>query len=409
MTIFDAKTMRFDPDPIVGALPASIRVYLVGGAVRDHLRGVVAKDCDWLVVGATPHDLLTAGFRPVGADFPVFLHPVTHEEYALARTERKTAPGYRGFVFHAAPDVSLEDDLARRDLTINAMAVDGAGRLIDPFGGQHDLRRNVLRHVGPAFSEDPVRLLRLARLRSTLSDARIFTIAVDTCRLCENMVAVGEVDALVAERVWQEMALGLLGARPALLVDTLQMCGAWPRLAGAEAAELLGRAEVLAGLSASSAALPGLAQRWAAWWLLAAAHSSRAARLQDELAVRWKVPGELTALATTVLKIAAQELPEVSAGATDATPIVDLIQQTDALRKPVRFAMALDVVRVVARPDVSLPRWSSVIESLRRQPLQAAIDAAKRQGQALPEAVRQARIAYCQAYLHRADAAPAAK
>ena len=187
------------------------RTYLVGGAVRDDLLGVTGGDRDWVVVGATPTEMLEAGFVPVGRDFPVFLHPQTHEEHALARTERKTAPGYHGFSFHADPSVTLEDDLARRDLTVNAMARDEHGALIDPYGGARDLRDGVLRHVGEAFVEDPVRILRLARFAARLPE---FRVADETAALMRRMVQAGEVDALVPERVWQELSRGLMEARP---------------------------------------------------------------------------------------------------------------------------------------------------------------------------------------------------
>jgi tRNA nucleotidyltransferase (CCA-adding enzyme) len=202
-------------------------VFLVGGAVRDGLLGLSGADRDWVVVGATPQAMLDQGYEPVGRDFPVFLHPRTHEEYALARTERKTAPGYRGFVVHAAPDVTLEQDLSRRDLTINAMAQDAQGRLIDPFGGQRDLQARVFRHVTEAFREDPVRILRVARFAARFAD---FTVAPETLTLMREMVQAGEVDALVGERVWQELARGFMADHPTRMIDVLTDCGAWPRL-----------------------------------------------------------------------------------------------------------------------------------------------------------------------------------
>jgi len=204
-----------------------MKAYVVGGSVRDQLLGRSHGDRDWVVVGATPDQLIAAGFRPVGKDFPVFLHPQTHEEYALARTERKTAPGYHGFVFHAAPEVTLEQDLARRDLTINAMALDETGALIDPFGGKRDLDARVLRHVSPAFAEDPVRILRLARFAAHLGD---FSVAPETMQLMQQMVVAGEVDALVAERVWQELSRGLMEQHPSRLFDILHACGALARV-----------------------------------------------------------------------------------------------------------------------------------------------------------------------------------
>jgi len=204
-----------------------MKIYAVGGAVRDELLGLAVKDRDWVVVGATPQDMLGRGYLAVGRDFPVFLHPQTREEYALARTERKTAPGYTGFAFHAAPGVTLEQDLVRRDLTINAIARDEAGAIIDPYGGRADLAARVLRHVSPAFAEDPVRILRVARFAARFAD---FSIAAETIDLMRGMVAAGEVDALVSERVWQELARGLMEARPSRMFEVLRECGALPRL-----------------------------------------------------------------------------------------------------------------------------------------------------------------------------------
>ena len=206
-----------------------MQVYKVGGCVRDELLGLPVKDRDWVVVGATPEDMLAAGYKPVGKDFPVFLHPDTHEEYALARTERKTAPGYTGFAFHAAPDVSLEDDLQRRDLTINAMAKTETGKLIDPYHGREDLEQRRLRHVSPAFTEDPVRILRVARFAARFADFD-FRVADDTLQLMRDMVTNGEVDALVPERVWQETVRALGEATPTRYFEVLRDCGALARL-----------------------------------------------------------------------------------------------------------------------------------------------------------------------------------
>ena len=206
-----------------------MQVYLVGGAVRDKLLGLPVKEQDWLVVGATPTQLLEQGYQQVGKDFPVFLHPDTHEEYALARTERKTAPGYSGFTFHAAPDVTIEEDLLRRDLTINAIAEDGTGQLIDPFNGQADIANKVLRHVSPAFIEDPVRILRLARFSARFAHLG-FNVAAETVQLMQNMVASGEVNALVAERVWQEWYKALAEYDPAMFFQVLKECDALPIL-----------------------------------------------------------------------------------------------------------------------------------------------------------------------------------
>ena len=204
-----------------------MKTYCVGGAIRDELLGLPVKDRDWVVVGATPEALLAQGYRPVGKDFPVFLHPLTHEEYALARTERKTAPGYAGFVFHTDPAVTLEEDLARRDLTINAMARGEDGVLRDPYGGQADLQARIFRHVSPAFAEDPVRILRMARFAARFAD---FRVAPETLQLMQAMVTAGEVDALVPERVWQELARGLMEARPSRMIEVLRDCCALARI-----------------------------------------------------------------------------------------------------------------------------------------------------------------------------------
>lgn len=203
-----------------------MKIYAVGGAVRDELLGLPVKDRDYVVVGATPEDMIAKGYRPVGKDFPVFLHPRTHEEYALARTERKSGRGYRGFQIFASPEVTLDDDLARRDLTINAMARDAQGRLIDPFHGAADIGARVLRHIGPAFVEDPVRILRVARFAARFG----FDIAPETLALMRRMVAEGEADHLVAERVWQEFSRGLMAEQPVRMFEALRACGALARI-----------------------------------------------------------------------------------------------------------------------------------------------------------------------------------
>lgn len=205
----------------------SIQTYIVGGAVRDELLGLAVKDQDYVVVGSTPEAMEVAGFKPVGKDFPVFLHPKTHQEYALARTERKTGLGYKGFVVHASPDVTLVEDLARRDLTINAIAKAENGQLIDPFKGLADIQSKTLRHVSDAFAEDPVRILRAARFAARFTD---FNVAPETILLMQGMVAAGEVDALVAERVWQELAKGLMETKPSRMFDVLRECGALKKI-----------------------------------------------------------------------------------------------------------------------------------------------------------------------------------
>ncbi len=212
-----------------------MQVFLVGGAVRDELLGLDVVDRDWVVVGSSPEEMVQLGFTPVGKDFPVFLHPKTHEEYALARTERKSAPGYHGFTFHASPDVTLIEDLARRDLTINAMAKTAEGELIDPFGGEKDLKAQVFRHVSNAFQEDPVRVLRLARFAARFPE---FTVSDETLQLAQTMAKQGEIQALVPERVWAEVAKGLMEKKPSRLFEVLMACEAfkilWPQCSSLE-------------------------------------------------------------------------------------------------------------------------------------------------------------------------------
>ena len=203
------------------------QIYSVGGAVRDELLGLPVKDRDYVVLGSTPEVMVAVGYKPVGKDFPVFLHPKTHEEYALARTERKTGKGYKGFTVHAAPNVTLEQDLARRDLTINAIAKSADGELIDPFNGVADIEAKTLRHVSDAFAEDPVRILRVARFAARFTE---FNIAPETMKLMNQMVVAGEVDALVAERVWQELAKGLMEGKPSRMFEVLRDCGALQKI-----------------------------------------------------------------------------------------------------------------------------------------------------------------------------------
>ncbi len=204
-----------------------MQTYIVGGAVRDELLGLSVQDRDYVVVGGTPEVMEANGFKPVGKDFPVFLHPRTHEEYALARTERKTGSGYKGFSVYASPEVTLEEDLARRDLTINAIAKDTDGKLIDPFNGLADIQSKTLRHVSKAFAEDPVRILRVARFAARFTE---FAVAPETSKLMQQMVTAGEVDALVAERVWQELAKGLMEAKPSRMFEVLRTCGALEKI-----------------------------------------------------------------------------------------------------------------------------------------------------------------------------------
>jgi len=334
--------------------------YVVGGAVRDALLGVHASDRDWVAVGTTPEELLALGYKPVGKDFPVFIHPRTGEEVALARTERKVGPGYHGFAFHAAPEVTLEEDLARRDLTINAIAQAEDGTLIDPHGGRRDIEARVLRHVSKAFVEDPVRLLRLARLAARLVD---FTVAPETMALLRHMVEAGEVDALVPERVWQELARGLMSARPSRMFTLLRECGALVRLLP-EVDRLWGvpqppehHPEVDTGLhlmlvldQCAQAAAP-LPVRWACLvhdlgkgttppdqWPRHLGHEGRGAALARRLAERLRIPTDCRELADVV----AREHGNVHrSGSLDADGVLRLFERCDALRRPARFADVL--------------------------------------------------------------------
>ncbi len=337
-----------------------MKSYVVGGAVRDELLGLPVKDHDWVVVGATPEEMVARGFRPVGKDFPVFLHPETHEEYALARTERKTAPGYRGFVFHTAPDVTLEQDLVRRDLTINAIARAEDGTLTDPFGGQADIGDRVFRHVSGAFSEDPVRILRLARFAARFAE---FSVAPETMALMRDMVANGEVDALVPERVWQEIARGLMEATPSRMLAVLRECGALARIMP-ELDALWGvpqpplhHPEIDTGvhmmLVVDYAAGRGfdLPVRFAALmhdlgkgatppenWPSHHGHEGLGVRLIDTLCKRLKVPNECRDLAL----MTAREHGNVSrAEILRPNTIVTMFERCDAFRKPRRFDQML--------------------------------------------------------------------
>ena len=324
---------------------APMKIYSVGGAVRDELLGLPVKDRDYVVVGATPEEMVKLGFKPVGREFPVFLHPATHEEYALARTERKVARGYHGFEFRAAPDVTLEQDLERRDLTINAIARNDKGLLIDPHGGAADLKAGVLRHVGPAFAEDPVRILRVARFAARFG----FEIAPATRALMRQMVADGEVDALVPERVWQEFARGLMEVQPSRMFRVLRDCEALGRIAP-ELDDLLAQEDtaepVLAGLDASAAADCGLEVRFAA--LL---------RSLDPLAVealctRLKVPAACRDLAL----LAARHCNTIlDAAELDADALLELFDSSDAWRRPERFGL-LVTAALIAAPHAAAAR-----------------------------------------------------
>ncbi len=398
-----------------------MKVYSVGGAVRDRLLGLPVTDHDWVVVGATAEQMLAAGYTPVGRDFPVFLHPQTRDEYALARTERKSAPGYRGFVVHADPSVTLEDDLVRRDLTINAIAQDPDGTLIDPFDGQRDLQAGVLRHVSAAFAEDPVRVLRLARFAARWPR---FLVAAETAALCAQMVAAGEVDALVAERVWQELSRGLMESQPSRMFEVLRDCGALARVLP-EVARLWGvpqpalhHPEIDTGVhlmlvldTAARLAAP-LPVRWAclvhdlgkgstppAEWPRHVAHEARSAKLADALADRLRVPADCRELGDVV----AREHGHIHRSQTlGAAATLRLLERCDALRRPERFEQALLACECDARgrlglQDAAYPQRERLTAALRValavDITRAAAQAVERgaTGPAIGDAVRRAR------------------
>ncbi len=335
-----------------------MKIYMVGGAVRDRLLGLPVTDRDWVVVGATPEQMLAQGFIPVGKEFPVFLHPETKEEYALARTERKVAPGYTGFTFHAAPDVTLEQDLARRDLTINAMAMTPDGTLIDPYGGRRDLERRILRHVSQAFVEDPVRILRVARFAARLAPWG-FRVAPETIELMQRMVENGEVNALVPERVWAELLRALGESKPSPFFEVLRACGAL-RVIFPEIDRLFGvpqpekyHPEVDVGVHTllvvdQSARLTSEREvRFAALvhdlgkgitpseqWPRHVGHEERGVPLVEGLCRRLRVPGRFRDLAVLVTRY---HLYFHRAAELRSATLLKLFYELDAFRRPQRF------------------------------------------------------------------------
>lgn len=400
-----------------------MQIYTVGGAIRDELLGRPVSDRDYVVVGATPEAMLAAGFRPVGKDFPVFLHPRTQEEYALARTERKSGHGYHGFTFHTAPDVSLEEDLARRDLTINAMARGDDGVLVDPFNGRADLEARVLRHVGPAFAEDPVRILRLARFAARFGD---FQVAPETLALMRRMVAEGEVDHLVAERVWQELARGLMEAHPERMLEVLRECGALVRLLP-EVAALFGvpqrpefhpevdtGAHLLLVLQAAAAMDLSLPARFAALthdlgkgltpaaeWPRHRDHEARGEPLLLTLCERLRVPVDCRELARLVML---QHGHVHRAGWEDGQwqpqVLVQVLERCDVQRRPERFEELLLAcvadhrgrLGSAAAPYPQQALWQAAAAAFRSVD-GGAIARACADKTRIPEALHQARLA----------------
>jgi tRNA nucleotidyltransferase (CCA-adding enzyme) len=338
-----------------------VKFYSVGGAVRDELLGLPVKDRDYVVVGATPEDMVRLGYKPVGKDFPVFLHPVTHEEYALARTERKSGRGYKGFKVYASPQVTLEEDLRRRDLTINAMAKAEDGTLIDPFGGKTDLEAGVLRHVSEAFAEDPVRNLRVARFAARFG----FRVADETLALMTKMVYSGETDYLVPERVWQEFSRGLAEPHPELMFDVLHRCGflrkAFP--------ELKSWPKSFSGSVAVRFAL-------LAWPL-------REPEV-NALCERLRAPNEVRELALAACR------NRTALRSSTPQALLELLKRADAFRRPERFAELLEVARL-AEPHIDTARVQRALQAA--SAVDAGAIAAKADSPAeIPRLVDQARV-----------------
>ena len=403
-----------------------MKVYEVGGAVRDALLGLAVKDRDYVVVGSTVDEMLAAGYKPVGKDFPVFLHPQTHEEYALARTERKTASGYKGFAVHASPEVTLEEDLARRDLTINAIAKDSDGNLIDPYNGIADLKAKTLRHVSDAFAEDPVRILRAARFAARFT---AFTVAPETNLLMQNMVQAGEVDALVSERVWQELTKGLMEQKPSRMFGVLRACGALNKILP-ELEALWGvpqppqyHPEVDTGVHVMMVIDYAAKQKFSLPIRFAVlmhdlgkgttpkeilprhiGHEERSVNLLKGIVKRIRVPNDCKELAHIVAKFhgklhqALQMKPRT---------LLEFLVELDAIRQPARFKDFLKACEADSRGRTGLENCATPAADLMLKVLEAAlsIDAGAVAKQfdtsdRIKEAVFEARLAAIDAYLN---------
>ncbi len=369
-----------------------MQTYVVGGAVRDELLGLAVKDHDHVVVGSTVEAMLIAGYKSVGKDFPVFLHPKTHEEYALARTERKTAKGYKGFVVHASPEVTLEEDLARRDLTINAIAKDADGKLIDPFNGIADIKSKTLRHVSAAFAEDPVRILRTARFAARFND---FTVAPETMALMKQMVVAGEVDALVPERVWQELAKGLMEDKPSRMFEVLRECGALQKILP-ELNRLWGvpqppqhHPEVDTGIHVMMVIDYAAKQHFSLPVRFAAlthdlgkgttpadilprhiAHEERSVSLLKDVSKRLRVPNDCKELAHIVAKFHGKlhQAPQMK-----PSTLLDFLMQLDAIRQPARFDDFLKACEADSRGRTGYEDCTTPAADLMKKILQAAL------------------------------------
>lgn len=389
-----------------------MQVFCVGGAVRDELLGLIVKDRDFVVVGSTPDQMEHLNFKPVGKDFPVFLHPKTHEEYALARTERKTGKGYKGFQIHADPSVTLEQDLARRDLTINAIAKDENGHLIDPYGGLDDLKLKIFRHVSPAFSEDPVRILRTARFAARFTE---FSIAPETLELMRDMVKNGEVDALVPERVWQEIAKGLMERKPSRMFEVLRECGALQKIMpeldilwGVPQPEIY-HPEIDTGLHIMMVIDYAAKQEFSLPIRFAAlthdlgkgttpkdilprhtGHEVRGVDLLKEVSRRLRVPNDCKELAQIVAKFHGK-VHQVSKMQPET--VLQFLMDTDAIRQPQRFQEFLLACECDSRGRISFEESECLESQMLMRLLKAvlAVDAgAVAKTHTEPEAIKQA-------------------
>ncbi len=322
-----------------------MKIYLVGGAVRDKLLGLPVKERDWVVVGGTPEQMLAQGYKQVGQNFPVFLHPETKEEYALARSERKTGPGYKGFEFDFTPDITLEEDLKRRDLTINAMAEDETGKIIDPYNGLKDLQARVLRHVSPAFTEDPLRVLRVARFSSQLADLN-FQLAGETLELMRRIVAAGEIKHLVAERIWQELHKALQAKSPQSFLQTLKEANA---LGGIFPSDQFNLDRAIAALNQASPLSKDPQIRYAA--MMYAADTPATITATGE---RLRVPKAFTELAELLHARHAFFINSIQLPPPD---VLDGLKALDAFRRPERFEQFLLAAEAVTRADPGRERW----------------------------------------------------
>jgi tRNA nucleotidyltransferase (CCA-adding enzyme) len=383
-----------------------MEIFLVGGAVRDKLLGLPVKERDWVVVGATPQQMLAQGYKQVGKDFPVFLHPETKEEYALARTERKVAPGYKGFAFHADAQVTLEEDLLRRDLTINAMAENTDGQIIDPYGGQADLAAGRLRHVSPAFAEDPVRILRVARLAARFGKWG-FSVAHSTNALMRKMVADGEVDYLVPERVWAEVAKALATDTPERFFNVLHGCHAlaalFPEIEreyGNQPADHAPRElpAALARLQHGARHSDDARVRFATLMVSLGADLDTAQRLHqaESLCERYRVPNDYARLALDAIRMAER------IDRHDAGTVLEMMQASGAFRDPARWKQLLAVYRLCGRIDQAYAETLNHARHAASQVTAASLDASGLDGPALGQAIADQRRQVIEAVLLQA-------